>query len=68
MLNWRNLEFALAFFFRKIIFTVRYEKPEIAGARHVHTRKIDFVEDAMTEREPHAAAVIERGTDSHFRA
>src|SRR5262249_60963529 len=61
-----NFKSAMPLFFRKEIFAVRDEQPEVARASHVHAWEIDFVENSMAQREPDAAVAIEGRSDPGF--
>src|SRR5216683_3223385 len=58
----------MPFFLGEKAGTVGYEQAQIASASHIHSRKINLVQDSVAKGEPHAAAAVERhanhGVDS----
>src|SRR5450432_4537715 len=61
-------EAALPFFLGEETGTIGDNQPEIAGASHIHARKINFVQNAVAQGEPDAAAASERGADAGLGA
>ncbi len=62
------LERAMPLFFRKEFAPVGHDESHIACASLVHPREVDFVENAVAQREPDLAVLVERRADSSFGA
>src|ERR1700677_143842 len=69
--SWFNrniLEGTMAFLLGEEATAVGNNQAEVAGAGLIYTRKIDFIENAMTKREPKPALKVERGTHARLGA
>ena len=53
------LELAIALFFREKILAVGYDEPHVARASLIHPRKVDFIQNPMTDGEPDLAVLVE---------
>src|SRR6266496_3682735 len=58
--KWPVLEPAVPLFFGEESQPVGHDKAHIASAGLIHPRKIDLVQNAVAQREPHFAMLIER--------
>src|SRR5258708_38793507 len=56
----RNLEGALPFFFGEKTGTIGDHQAQIAEAGHIHSPKINLIQESVAESEPHAAAAVKR--------
>ena len=59
---------AMAFLFRKKSGAVSDQQALVAGAGLIYPRKIDLIQNSMTEREPYPAVLVERRAHSGFCA
>ena len=59
---------AMSLFFGEKAGTVGDDEAQVAGTRLVYPGKIDFIQDAMAQREPYPAVLIERRASSGFGA
>jgi len=59
-------EGTMAFFLGEESAAVGDDQSEISGARLVDSREIDFVENAVAQREPHAALEVECSAHARF--
>ncbi len=62
------LKLAVALLFGEITGAVGDDQALVAGAGLVHSRVVDFVQDAVAEREPYPAVQVERGPDAALGA
>jgi len=58
----------VALFLGEVAVAVSDNEAEIPSAGLIHTRKIDFVKNAVAQRVPDPAMRIERGADAGFGA
>jgi hypothetical protein len=58
----------IPFLFGKIASLIGYDQPHIKGTSCIDPRIINLVQDAMTDREPNAAACHQRSSNSGFGA
>ena len=61
-------KFAVALFFGEVAGAVGDDQPLIAGAGLVHSRVVNFVQDAVAEGEPYPAVQVERRAYAGFGA
>src|SRR5260370_32973163 len=61
-------EGTMAFLFREELTTVGDNQTEVAGASLVHAGKVDFIKDAMTQREPNPAVEVQGSSDAGLGA
>ena len=61
-------ERAMPLFFRKEFAPVGHDESHIACAGLIHARKVDFIENAVAQRKPDFAVLIERRADAGFSA
>src|SRR5437773_11201488 len=59
---------AMAFLFRNKSGAVSDQQALVAGAGLIYPRKIDLIQNSMTEREPYPAVLVERRAHSGFCA
>src|SRR5580700_2427991 len=62
------LELAMAFFFGEVACAVGDDQSHVTGASLVHTRVINFVQDAMAGGEPNPAVLIQGRAHATLRA
>ena len=62
------LERAVALFFGEKIATVGDDKSHVAGASLIDSRKINFIENSVAQREPDFALLVECGADAGLGA
>src|SRR5579859_2710069 len=58
----------MTFLFGEKTVTIGDNQSEVAGAGLVHPGKVDFIENAMTQREPDAAVEVEGRADAGLGA
>src|SRR5689334_4225430 len=63
-----NFKPAMTLLFREEVRTAGDNQSEVARAWHIHTRVVDFIQNAVTQREPDFTGAIERGAHAAFRA
>ena len=66
--EWPVFKRAVALFFGKVIPAVGDDESQVAGTGLVYAGKINFVEDAVTQREPDFAVLVECGTGAGLGA
>src|SRR5438477_12164023 len=62
------LELAVALFFREEILAVRYDESHVACASLIYPRKVDFIQNPMTDGEPDLAVLVEGRACAALRA
>src|SRR5262249_13297856 len=67
-LNPHNLEPAITFFFGKETRGVRDDESHIPRTGYIHARKVNLIQDSVTNGEPHPAAAVQRCANPGFRA
>ena len=63
-----NFKFAVALFFGEKTLAVGDEQAHVSGTSHIDAREINFIEDAVAQREPYATAAIQRGANAALGA
>src|SRR5580765_1191686 len=61
-------ERAMPFLFRKIILAVGHDEAHVASAGLIHAGKIDFVENAVAQREPNFTVLVQSGSGTGLGA
>jgi hypothetical protein len=63
-----NFKFAVPLLFGKETVAIGYEHTHVAGTSHIDAGKINFIEDAVAESEPDAAATVQRRPNASLGA
>src|SRR5258708_40376994 len=58
----------MALFLREVALAIRHNEAHVTGAGLIDSRKVNLVQNAMTEREPNAAMLVQCGANTCFRA